>query len=250
MDRYLKIILLFAFIFSSFSVVGQNFPKKPSGYINDYAGVLSSNDVRVLNKKLQTYRDSTSNVIAVAFVKSLEGYAIEEYATTMFNTWKMWEGDRYNGVLLLISLNDRKMRFEVGYGLEGALTDGLAGTIIRDILQPYFRQQQFARGIDEATTAIMKIVAGEYQPVARRNQSSNDVFDFYVLVFVITVIIILTKFNHGGGRRYGSRRSGAIFIGGFPGGSGRSGGFGGGGFGGFSGGGGFGSGGGGASGSW
>lgn len=252
MGRSKCLFALFLLCSPFLSLEAQNFPKKPSGYINDFAGVLSGNDIRILNSKLQTYRDTTSNVIAVAFIKSLEGYSIDEYATSMFNEWKMWEGDRYNGVLLLISLNDRKMRFEVGYGLEGALTDGLAGTIIRDILQPNFRNQQFARGIDDATTAVMKIVAGEYQPVAKKKQNSSSSSDLYVLIFVILITIIISKINHGGGRRIGSRRSGGIYIGGFPGGfsSGRSSGFGGGGFGGFSGGGGFGSGGGGASGSW
>ena len=174
----------------------------------------------------------------------------------------MWEGDRYNGVLLLISEGDRKFRIEVGYGLEGAIPDAMANRILNDILTPNFQQGNIYAGIDRATDAMIQLSAGEFEGFPeRQNNSDGGSIPFDVIIFIIVIIIVLISRGrggkHGGGKRTlsgsdillwgllssGPRRGGgSSFGGGF--GSGGSG------FGGFSGGGGFGSGGGGASGGW
>lgn len=247
----LKILVLTLLIATPLSA--QDFPS-PSGHVNDFANLLSSQEVSNLEQKLRTYRDTTSNVIAIAIVESLQGLPREEVATTIFNEWRMWEGERQNGVLILVAPEERQMQIEVGYGLEGAVTDLQAGRIVSEILRPNFQQGNFYTGLQQATTVLMQLAAGEYDAVDRATDDSGN-FSFIVLIIVFVIIYTLVRASSGGTGPGGKRRrtlgSGGPIIWGGGGFSGGSGGFGGGGgFGGFSGGGGFGSGGGGAGGGW
>lgn len=228
------------------------FPAEPRGHVNDYADFLTSDEENRLETKLRSYRDSTSTVIVITSLESLQGNAIEEIGTKMFNEWKMWEGDRDNGVLLLISRQERDIRIEVGYGLEGAIPDIMAGRIIRQILTPAFRDSRYYDGFDRATSAIMQLAAGEFEgTLASESEGDSEDDDRSIIVFLLFLAFVIYVSSRGGGGGKGrSRRTlgpgGFIFLGGgLGGGSG-----GGGGFGGFGGGGGFGSGGGGASGGW
>lgn len=249
--RKLLCLILFAGI--SLSVSAQDFlPERPVGMVNDFADMLTSSEEDRLEKKLSNYRDSTTNVIAIATLESLRGYSEEEIATTLFNNWRMWEGERYNGVLILVSEQDRRMQIEVGYGLEGAIPDAMANRVYADILVPSFKAGNFYNGLDQATNVLIDLAAGEFEgfPKSQR-ESSGDGFPIDVLIiFIIIIFILLTRGKGGkGGRKHSIGSSGIIFYGGGFGGRG-GGGSGGGGFGGFSGGGGFGSGGGGAGGGW
>ena len=247
-----KLILLVILLVSP-SVFAQDFlPKEPTGYVNDYANILSRNERAQLERKLSAYRDTTTNVIVVATLKSLRGYEIEEVATNLFNSWDIQYETRNNGVLLLISEQDRRIRIEVGYGLEGAIPDILAGRIIDEIITPQFRSGNFYGGINNATSTLMQLAAGEYEGDLTNERRKDDEDD--PIGFVITIFIILFLLTRRGRRRsYGP--GGFIYWGGGLGsgsgfGGGGSGFGGGGGFGGFGGGGGFSSGGGGASGGW
>lgn len=232
---------------------GQDFPSEPVGMVNDFADIISSADQQRLETKLRNYRDSTTNVIAVATLSDLQGYDIQQVSTQMFNEWKMWHEDRNNGVLLLIAPNERKIRIEVGYGLEGAIPDVMAGRIIREVITPEFRNGNYYAGIDKATTIMIDLAQGEFEGnlPERRTSSEDDLAS--TIIFILFVIFVIYSMSRRGGGGKGRRRhtlgsSGFIWLGG--GGSGGGFGGGGGGFGGFSGGGGFGSGGGGASGGW
>lgn len=257
------LVLIFALI--SLSTFGQDIlPDRPRGMVNDYADMLSSSEEVRLEQKLRNYRDTTTNVIVVATIESLEGYDIQPVATETFSKWRMWEGDRQNGVLLLISEGDRQFRIEVGYGLEGAITDAMSSRILNDVLTPNFRNGDFYGGIDRATDVLIDLAAGEFEGFPEREYSGDGEFPIEVIIFIIVIILVLIRKgrggNHGGGKR--TLSAGEVLfwgslLGGGPrrgsgGGSSFGGGFGsgGGGFGGFSGGGGFGSGGGGASGGW
>lgn len=245
----------------------QTYPDKPVGFVNDFAKMLGTSETQTLEAKLSAYRDSTSNVIVIASLESLGDVSIEEVATKMFTDWRMWEGDRRNGVLILIVPSERKIRIEVGYGLEGAIPDILAGRVITEIIQPAFREGRFYDGLDRASSALMMMAAGEYDAVEKVN-SSDDINGMIVIIFIFAIFIYMIidqrkrrsddsdDYTNRGRKRshisYGDwddvarMRRGGIIIGG-----GGFGGFGGGGgFGGFGGGGGFGSGGGGASGGW
>lgn len=249
-----KILSLILFVGISFSVTAQDFlPERPVGMVNDFADMLTSSEEQRLEQKLTNYRDTTTNVIAIATLESLEGYSEEEIATTLFNNWRMWEGERYNGVLILVSEQDRRMQIEVGYGLEGAIPDAMANRVYADILVPSFRAGDFYGGLDQATNVLIDLAAGEFSGFPESRSSGDEGFPIDVLIiFIIIIFILVTRGKGGkGGKRHSIGSSGIIFYGGgFGSGGGSFGGGGGGGFGGFSGGGGFGSGGGGAGGGW
>lgn len=242
----------------STSAQSELYTNRPTGFVNDYANFMNQQERAQLERTLSAYRSNTSNVIVVATLDNLGGYDIETVAEHMLNTWRMWEGDRQNGILLLVSREERSMRIEVGYGLEGAVPDILAGRIINEILIPDFRSGRYFNGFNEATQILMQLAEGEFEGMPQRSDNA-PVTDFpfgLILILIIVLIFILSRGNKGGGGHH-IRRNRVVVLGtpgfgrssyggGFSGGGiGR-----GGGFGGFSGGGGFGSGGGGASGRW
>ena len=229
-------------------------PPNPPRLVNDYVGVLSRNEINSLEQKLVAYDDSTSTQIAIVIERSLDGDDIFDYSFRLAEAWGIGTQGNDNGVLIYISLEDRKLRIQTGYGAEGFLPDAMARRIIDRVVVPNFKQQNYFGGLDQATDVIMKLGSGEY---TNENVYRDD-FPWEVLLFIIIFIIIVILINKGGGGgyhrggRYDSDHGGWIIFGpgsgrgsSWPGGGG--GGFGGGGFGGF-GGGGFG--GGGAGGSW
>lgn len=248
-----RILSLAIFLILSITVSAQDFlPDKPVGMVNDFADMLTSSEEQRLETKLRNYRDTTTNVIAIVTLESLKGYPEEEIATTLFNNWRMWEGERYNGVLILVSEQDRRMQIEVGYGLEGAIPDAMANRVYADVLVPSFRAGDFYGGLDQATNILIDLAAGEFQGFPKQESSGEGLPIDVIIIFIIIIFILISRGKGGkGGRRHSIGSGGIIFYGGgFGGGSGGGSFGGGGGFGGFSGGGGFGSGGGGAGGGW
>jgi uncharacterized protein len=239
----------------------------PPRLVTDQAGVLSESERQALEQKLVALDDSSSNQIAVVLIKTLNDRPIEEYATKLFREWGIGNKKTNNGVLLLVAVDDRKVKIEVGYGLEGAIPDITASAIIRNEIGPAFKQQNYYQGLDKAADALAKAAVGEYKVARKKNSSKpgggGSIITFLVILAIVLLIVGGGGFGGGGGRR---RRSGldglaeGLLLGSLlNGGSNRGGwggGFGGGGFGGGGGGGGFGgfgggsSGGGGASGGW
>lgn len=253
MNKSFSLLLILLCVLLPGSIYGQDFlPDEPVGMVNDFADMLSTSEENRLEQKLRNYRDTTTNVIAIATIESLRGYPRQELATTLFNKWRMWEGDRYNGVLILIAEEERELQIEVGYGLEGAIPDVMAGRIVDNIIIPEFRGGNFYTALDKATSALIELAAGEFEGFPERSREFDIPIDVIIFIIIVIIFIIRSrKKGGGGGRRHSIGSGGIIFYGGgFGGRSSGGGGFGGGGFGGFSGGGGFGSGGGGAGGSW
>lgn len=256
-SKHLAFILLFFFGLTIW-LPAQDLPSEPTGHVNDFAGMLSSTERQQLETKLRNYRDTTTTVIAIATLESLNGISIEETATTLFNSWKIWEDDKDNGVLIVIAPKEREIRIEVGYGLEGAIPDVMAGRIIRQIISPSFKKRAYYSGLDRATSALIQLASGEYtEQLAqeRSSRSKDDTISFIIFVLFLIFVVYSSSRRGGGGKGNGKRRrtlgpGGFIWLGGGGFGSGGFGGGSGGGFGGFGGGGGFGSGGGGASGGW
>ena len=147
-------------------------PQRPVGMVNDFGNLLTNQEEAILEQKLRNYRDTTSNVVAVAVLENLAGMPREEAATYLFNTWRMWEAERYNGVLILISVQERELQIEVGYGLEGAIPDVMANRIVQDILIPALQSGQVYQGLDRATSALIQLASGEYDAV--ENARSSD----------------------------------------------------------------------------
>lgn len=258
MKRKIKVVAWLLLLLPLFTVA-QNIPSRPSPprLVNDLAGVLSADQENTLERKLVAYDDSTSNQIAVVLVKTLDEYPIEEYSLKLFRDWGIGNKKTNNGILIIAAIDDRKIRIEVGYGLEGAVPDVIANTIITNDIVPAFRGGDYYEGLDKATNSIVEAAAGEYKaPDNYRDRGKRrGRFPLGLILTIIIIIIVISRSNRGGGGGFMSRRGfGPIFFptgGGGWGGGGWSGGgggwSGGGGFGGFGGGS---SGGGGASGSW
>ena len=224
-------------------------PPHADGYVTDRASLLSPSTKAELEAQLRAFEDRTSNQVVVATFPSLEGDSLEAFSIRLAEAWKAGQKHRDNGVIFLIFKNDRKIRIEVGYGLEGVLTDALSGQIISRVVAPYFRQGDYEGGIMAGTDAIMKATQGEFKGFQKK-ESSFDVRRLFSLLLALIFPFLyfrgLSSYGiNGRGGRY--KRSGIYWLGG--GGGFGGGGFGGGGGGGFSGGGG-GFGGGGASGGW
>lgn len=251
-------ISLWLLILLPISGMAQEIPARPDPprLVNDIAGVLSSEDEAALERKLVAYDDSTSTQIAVLLVRTLNDYPIEEYALQVYRNWGIGNKSTNNGALIVAAIDDRKIRIETGYGLEGAVPDIIANNIITNDIGPSFRAGQYYEGLDKATTSIIAAAAGEYKaPDNYRDRGQKRGFPIGFIIVLIILVIIFSGRNRGGGGGFMSRRGfgPVIFPGGFGGGGsswgGGGGGWsgGGGGFGGFGGGS---SGGGGASGSW
>lgn len=135
-----------------------------SGRVNDYAGILTNNKIQELEKKLKDHETATSNQVVVLTMRSLEGENLEEFSLKVAETWKLGQKDKDNGVLLLIAKNDRKLRIEVGYGLEGVLTDALCAQIIRNEITPEFKSGNFDTGVEKGVDSILNAIKGEYKP--------------------------------------------------------------------------------------
>ncbi len=130
--------------------------------VHDEAHVLRPETVDLLEKKLKTYEDSTSNQIAILIVQSLDGDVLEGYSLRVAEKWKLGKKGKDNGVLLLIAVDDHKMRIEVGQGLEGVLTDAQSNRITRNEIAPNFRRGNYDAGVLAAITAMEKAIGGEY----------------------------------------------------------------------------------------
>ena len=253
--------LFLAFVFllnSSFLFAQFTIPEVPKlqTSVYDYANLFSASEKTQLEEKLIKYSDTTTTQIVVITIESLKGEDVSQLATKWAHTWGIGGTKKDdNGVIILVSKNDRKIAINPGYGLEDRLTAGIGGEIIRNIILPEFKAGSFYRGLDKGTDALFDVFKGKYKGSRKKDQQQ----DFPILPFIIIVvfIIVLISRNKGGGNgnsgnRGGGgpslldviilsnlgRNSGGFGGGGFGGGSSGGGGFGGGfGGGGFSGGG-------------
>jgi len=237
----------------------QDFPAKPHTLVNDYTGTLSEVQKQQLENKLVAFDDSSSTQIAIAIIKSVGQYDINDYALGLGRVWGVGGAKKNNGVMIVVSLGDRKISMQTGYGLEGALPDIITKRIIENEIKPYFKQGDYYGGLDAGTTAIIKYTKGEYKNDAPKAAKKSTGSGIAIIVIIIVIIIIIARKGGGGGgsQVIGGRGVGnALFWGMLLGSSGRSsggnwgGGSGGGSSGGFGGFGGGSFGGGGSSGSW
>ena len=216
-----------------------------TGYVNDRAGMLSQGTDLKLDRFLRNFEKTDSTQIVVLTVPSLEGEPLEDYSIQVAQAWGIGQKGKDNGALLLIAKKEHKIRIEVGYGLEGRLTDLISGRIVDNVIEPRFKAGDFDGGVVAGVAAMAKAVRGEYKGTGNTGHSRerHPLGLLGMLLFFAPWLIFL-----GGGRRARRRHTG-FWIGGPPFGGGFGGGGGGFGGGGFSGGGG-GFGGGGASGGW
>ncbi|MBB5209973.1 TPM domain-containing protein [Microbulbifer hydrolyticus] len=247
--RRIALLLLFcpALLWAGIAVAEVTFPSL-SGRVVDNANLLSQTTRYQLTEILQRQEKETSNQIVVVTLPDLQGTTIEEYGYQLGRHWKIGQKGKDNGILLIVAPNERQVRIEVGYGLEGALTDALSANIIHTKILPQFKSGNFDGGVTAGVESIIAAVKNEYVP---EPTESNKDRRLALLVGVFLLFVMLQIFGASvlgapsGGSNYRRGR-----YGGYYGGGGFGGGYGGGGFGGGFGGGGGGFGGGGASGGW
>lgn len=242
--------MLMLFVGSTFSQVSIPVLKN---YANDQTSSLNSSELYNLESKLKSFDDSTSNQVVFLMMNTLDGYPLESFCYETAAKNQIGSKKNNNGVLLFVAKEDRKMRIEVGYGLEGALPDALASSILRNEVRPYFKSGDYYAGVNAGLEAIILATKGEYKGEPKSKGKGTGIpFIFIVIIFIIIAVLSGKGGKGGGGGLLPllilSSMGGSRGRGGFGGGS-SWGGSGGGGFGGFSGGGGS-FGGGGSSGSW
>ena len=244
MSKFARWLLPCLLLWTAVLQAAPDFPAL-SGRVVDEANLMSRKQAHQLTQQLAAFEKRSSIQLVVVSIDSLDGETIEEYGYQLGRHWGIGQKGKNNGVLLLIAQDERKVRIEVGYGLEGALPDAIAANIIQTRILPAFKRGDMVAGVVAGSQGIMQALAGEYQPVDNASKEEKQGGP-WLFILVVIVMIVLHNLRGGGGGGGRGRRNAAYLVGGF--GAGRTGGgFGGGG--GFSGGGGS-FGGGGASGGW
>ena len=231
-------LLVFLFIFVS---LFSSIPKLEHR-INDYGGILTTSQKLDLETYLFEVEQKTSCQIAVLIVPSLNGQDLESYSMKVVEKWKLGQKHKDNGVLLLIALKERKIRIEVGYGLEDIITDLKAGYIIRNKIVPFFKKGDYYEGISQGVRAIGGLILGDYkispkelEKYKKSQKRSGGViqglFSLFFLIFMFIAIFsrggLLFAYLLGistGGFSSSNRNGGGGFFGGGFGGGGFSGG--------------------------
>jgi len=261
---YTNLILLLTLV--SVEITAQDLPGKPNPQrlVNDFAGMLKSQEVNALENKLVAFNDSTSTQIAIVTVNDLQGYDVADYAQRLAESWGIGQRGLDNGMLILIKpktgSSQGYVAIEQGYGLEGAIPDITCAEIIDYEILPAFRNGDYYGGLEKATTTLMALASGEFSADEYGKSGKDDLSDLTPFIIFIIILIIVMFMRSSGGKNQkhisdkglplwmllsmmnSGRNSHGGSWGGFSGGGGGGGGFGGFGGGSF--------GGGGASGSW
>ena len=201
------------FCFGYLSVALWAAPQFPalSGRVVDNANLLSEPAKTQLTEQLELHEQAHSNQVVVVTLPDLQGQSIEEFGYQLGRHWGIGQKNLDNGALLIVALKERKVRIEVGYGLEGALTDALASNIIGTQILPEFRQGQFEQGIIQGTQALLLAIKGEYQPVPTHARDGIDKRGWIALLIIVLLWWALGGGGKGGGK--GGRRDNLATLG-------------------------------------
>ncbi|MDH3708557.1 MAG: TPM domain-containing protein [Cyclobacteriaceae bacterium] len=226
------------------NVYAQEFPDRPvpPRLVNDFAEILSNDEKQLLENKLVAYNDSTSTQIAIVTVSSLRDYPASDYSFQLAEMWGIGQQGTDNGLLILVAPNERRIFIATGYGLEPYVPDVVAKRIIEKTIKPNFRNEDYYRGLDQATNILMGLLSGQFAP--EQLDESISIWPLLLLFgFFLLVLFLISRGNRGGGsyydpdsRTYMGPYRGSSTWSDFSGGRGSFGGGGGGGFGGFGGG--------------
>lgn len=191
----LKRLLLFSgiLLFLCCGLFSQPSSLQHSGFVSDYAKTLAAGEKQSLENFLRSVENETGAEVAVVIIESLEGASIEHYANELFNTWGIGKKGKNNGALVLVSMKDRRIRIEVGYGLEPVLPDGLCGRIIRDEITPKFKRGNYYEGLHLGVTAISKALKGETPPYSAQKKTEPQ--GFFVFFIIWNAFLLFFAFS-------------------------------------------------------
>lgn len=161
------------------------------GRINDYAGLIPADKARALEERLARFEAETGHQIAVLTIPSLKGDSLEDFSIRVAEAWKIGKKGFDNGAILLIARDDRKLRIEVGYGLEGVMPDAIASRIIREVITPRFRSGDFAGGIEAGVDTILTVTKGEKLPERARPAPGSSQGASLITILMITAMLAL-----------------------------------------------------------
>ncbi|MFH1773323.1 MAG: TPM domain-containing protein [Patescibacteria group bacterium] len=182
--RLSKILfILFLLLFSSVAQAYYN-PGQPTGFVNDHTDTLSIEQKQLLENKLLTFEKETGNEISIVIINNLENDTIENFAEKLFKSWGIGKKGEDNGVLILVAKENREMRIEVGYGLEGSLTDAQSNWIINKIMKPAFQNNDFFKGLNETSDEIILATKGKIIPEQDNDNKQKTGLDYEFLFWV------------------------------------------------------------------
>ncbi|MEO6328675.1 MAG: TPM domain-containing protein, partial [Ginsengibacter sp.] len=188
-----KLFLIFLLLFAGQVFAQKIFDKpNPPRAVNDFGNFLEPFQRESLERKIRDYNDSTSSAIIIITVPQLEGYDIAEVALKYMREWKPGIADKDNGIIILVSKAERKARIETGYGMEGVVPDVIAKHIIDERMVPYFKENDYYRGFDNAVDAIIQAAAGEYKAVPK-NKPGKGVGVKGIIILILIIFFILSK---------------------------------------------------------
>ena len=179
-----KIFITILLFLVAMPVFGYYNPGAPTGFVNDYANIIDDDLEQQLENRLTQFEQDTSNEITVVTINNLDGDYIENFAVKLFEDWGIGKKDKDNGVLVLVALEDREMRIEVGYGLEGALTDAQSNWIINNQMKPAFKEERYGDGISEAVNKIIGATKGEYVPSSTEASAGEGGWNWEFIVWI------------------------------------------------------------------
>lgn len=187
-----------------------------TGRVVDNANILSSNEELMLSNKYAALENKTSAQLVLVTLNSLNGYDIADYGYQLGRHWGIGQRDLNNGLLIIISMQDRKMRIEVGYGLEGVVTDAIAHNIIHEVMRPDFKKSKYYSGINKASDLLIKAVNKEPLPKnikTKKKTNGGESFVMPILIFVYFLSGFIKQVFPSGLVRTGLAIGGGIFVG-------------------------------------
>ncbi len=193
-----KFIFFFILSLCSLPLVAYSLDvPKLQGYVNDYAGMISPSAKSKIEEGLKAFEQSDSTQVVILTIPSLEGENLEDFSIKVAEAWKIGQQLKDNGIILLVSKQERKIRIEVGRGLEGRLTDLMAGRIIDQVIKPRFKQGDFDAGFVMGTSALIAATRGEFKAEQRPAQRGQKGFPPFLtfLLFMGVFVLILGTFS-------------------------------------------------------
>ncbi|MDD7887586.1 YgcG family protein [Flavivirga sp. 57AJ16] len=204
---------LFAFVSSHAQYNIPDIPKEQTS-VYDYINLLTSSQNKSLEQKLIKYSDTTSTQIVIAIIPTTKGENIGLLAPRWGHKWGIGQAKEDNGVFILLAKDDRKIWISPGYGVEHKLTAGITGEIVRNVIIPEFKQNDYYGGLNKGADAIFEVLNGEYKGSSKSSKNGFSVGPIFIFIFIFIIILISISKNRRGGGRGGNRgnRSSGIDI--------------------------------------